>query len=234
MVPVRSIRILIPPRFVSDHWAVKMQIDSDSVTAHRCYLHNRSQVPHIRPERDEIAPNALFAQLLTHCTRPAPMTYPVCNAWIAANTWALIDCRNAALRQHAPQPELCTIRKAIQKKVKWDHAIRLQRTGEEIQAHLDNNNAAEAWRLVKVWYRHNERAVPLTPADLTAIKQEYRALYTKQEPTGAPICSMVTYNIPDGIPDEDEIANAVRMLWSGWASGASGMSVEDIKQWHTE
>jgi len=45
---------------------------------------------------------------------------------------------------------------------------------------------------------------------------------------------MVTYNIPDGIPDEDEIAKVTRTLRSGWAPGASGMSVEDIKQWYTK
>ncbi len=211
-----------------------MQIDSDSATAHRRYLHNRLQVPHIRPERDKIAPNAMFAQLLAHRTQPTPMTYPVRDAWIAADTWTLIDRRNATLRQHAPQLELRAIRKAIRKKVKRDRATRLQWTGEEIQAHLDDNNAAEAWRLVKVWYRHNEQVVPPTPANLTAIEREYRALYTKQEPPGAPIRGMVTYAIPDGIPDEDEIATAVRMLRSGQAAGASGMSTEDIKRWHTE
>jgi len=234
MVPTRSARIVIPPWFVSDHWAIKLQIYSSHLSTHRRYLHNRSRLPNVRPEPDEQLPNQVFTQLLTHHKRPTPATYPAWDAWIAVDTWALIDKRNAALRRCAPQPELRTIRKSIRKKIKRDRAIRLRNTGEEIEKHLSNDNAKEAWRLVKVWYRHNARAVPPTPADLQAIDRDYRALYTEQTPPEEPVRGLVTFNIPDETPAEDEIIMAMKTLRSGRAPGASGMSVEDIKRWYAE
>jgi len=98
MVPVKSIRIVIPPRFVSDHWAVKLQIHSSTTQEHSRYMHNRSRLPSVRPEADEAIPNAIFTELLTHHNRIPPPAYPLRDAWIARDTWTLIDQRNAALR----------------------------------------------------------------------------------------------------------------------------------------
>jgi len=86
-VDVHSIRVVIPPRFHSDHWAVKLKIKSSSLQAHRRYIHNRSQLPHVRPEHDEQGPNRLFAELMTHHARIPPIVYPSCDAWIANDTW---------------------------------------------------------------------------------------------------------------------------------------------------
>jgi len=103
------------------------------------------------------------------------------------DTWALIDKRNAALRRCAPQPELRAICKNIRKKIKCNRAIQLRNTGKEIEKHLSNNNAKEAWHLVKVWYCHNAQAVPPTPANLQAIDRDYWALYTEQMPPDDPV-----------------------------------------------
>ncbi len=63
-VPVQSIRLIIPPRFHSDHWAVKLQINSSGVKAHHRYTHNRTQLPRIPALPDEGWPNMLFNELL--------------------------------------------------------------------------------------------------------------------------------------------------------------------------
>jgi len=233
-VPVKFIRIIDPPRFISDHLAIKIQLISSTTQEHSRYLHNRTQLPAVQPKRDEKEPNRMFHQLMTHRTRTMPQTRPARDAWIAQDTWALIDRRNAALRRMAPSEELRPLRKAIRRKIKRDRAARLQTTGREIETHLEADDPKEAWRLVKLWYRHNERAPPPTPADLTAMGKEFSELYKQQTPYGDPIRGMVSYDVPDGVPDMAEIQEALKGLKNGRAPGASGMSVEDIKRWASE
>ncbi len=233
-VNIRSLRLVIPPKFHSDHLAIKLQIYSSTLRTHRRYLHQRSCLPTIRPEQDEQEPNRLFTQLMEFHTRQPPATYPPRDAWIANDTWALIDQRTAALKRGAPPSELRPLRKEIRKKIRRDRATRLQKTGEEIEAHLDADDPREAWRLVKVWYRQQARAPPPTPADLETIGLEYKALYTRQEPPGEPIRGQVTYAITDQIPSGAEIAAALKTLHNGRAPGTSGMRVEDLKRWHSE
>ncbi len=229
-----SICIVIPPRFHSDHWAVKLQIRSSTPQDHRRYIHNRSQLPHVRPKPDEKGPNQKFEELLTHRIPILPVTYPSRDAWIANDTWVLIDKRNAALKRLATPNKLRPLRKAIRKKVRQDRATRLALTGNKIQTHLDADDPKEAWRLVKVWYRHQAHTLPPTSMDLRNIGKDYHNLFTQQEPPGEPIHGLVTYDIPDNIPDGDEIGSAIKTLCNGCAPAASGMKVEDLKKWHAE
>ncbi len=115
----------------------------------------------------------------------------------------------------------------------WD--AWLQKTGDEIQAHLDANETTDAWRLVKVWYQHYAKATPPMPMDLHQIGQEYRALYMQQTLLpGNPIRGMVTFNISDEVLDELEIVVALCSLQSGRAPGPSGMTVKDLKKWYAD
>jgi len=134
----------------------------------------------------------------------------------------------------APSTELRPLHKAIHKHIKQDRAIRLQTTGTEIETHLDAEDPREAWRLVKVWYRKNAKATPPTPADLAAMGKAFKELYTPRPSPGEPIRGLVTYAIPDMIPDHDKIMAAAESLHTRWAPGASGMRAEDIQQWAIE
>jgi len=205
-VNVRSMRLVIPPKFHSDHWAVKIQIRSLTLRTHHRYLRTQASFPAIPPVQDKHGPNLLFQQLMQHHHRHSPTAYPPRDAWIAADTWRLIDQRTAALKHLAVPAELNPLRKEIQKHICRDRAARLQQTGEEIEVHLDADDPREVWRLIKVWYRQHARAMPPMPADSTAIGQEYQALYTRQEPPGEPICGLITYAILDGTPGGEEIA----------------------------
>jgi len=138
---------------------------------------------------------------MAHWVRTTLLAWPTRDAWIVDDTWALIDQRNAAKCQMATPEELRPLRKAIHHKVKQDCDACLQVTGTEIKTHLDVDNPKEAWRLVKLWYRHNARAPPPTPANLMAMGREFSELYKQQTPPGEPIWGMVSYAIPDGIPD---------------------------------
>jgi len=89
----------------------------------------------------------------------------------------------------------------------------------------------EAWWLVKVWYCHQAHTPPLTLADLSNIGRDYHNLYMRQEPPGEPIHGMVSLDIPDDIPNNNEIVNTVKTLHNGCTPGASGMKVKDLKWW---
>jgi len=117
---VRSLRVVNPPGYHSDHLALKLQLHSSTAQAHWWYLNNQSQLPSVQAAADEGWPNAIFQQLLTHHDRPIAVSYPPRDAWIAQDTWRLIDQRTAALKRHAAQVEVCVLRKAIRKKIKRD------------------------------------------------------------------------------------------------------------------
>jgi len=97
-VPVQSLRLIIPPRFHSDHWAIKLQIRSSGARVHNRYIHNRTQLPRVPALPDEGGPNRLFNELLSLHNRPQPIEYPARDNWIATDTWSLIDQRNSALK----------------------------------------------------------------------------------------------------------------------------------------
>jgi len=64
--------------------------------------------------------------------------------------------------------------------------------------------------------------------------KEFRELYAPQPSIGDLVRGLVTFTIPDGIPDQEEINEVLRALRNGWALGASGMTVEDLKWWYEE
>jgi len=91
----------------------------------------------------------LFTELLNFHNCQQASTYPSREAWIAADTWSLIDQCNAALKQLAMSNVLQPLWKAIHKKIHHDQATWLQQTGNTIQTHLNNDEPHEAWQLVK-------------------------------------------------------------------------------------
>jgi len=212
-----------------------MKIPSANNQAHQRYLYSRSQLPAVQAAADKGEQNVVFTQLLSHHECPVALTFPAHDGWIAPDTWQMIDRRTAALKRHATQDKLSPLRKEIRQMISRDQDARLQKTGNKIQAHLDANEMTDAWRLVKVWYRHYAKAAPLTPMDLHWIGQEYRTLYMQQPPPpGDPIWGMVTFDISDEVPAESEIVVALRSLRLGWALGPSGMTVEDLKKWYAD
>ncbi len=96
-IAVKLIWLVVPPWFQSDHWAIKLQICSDSTWGHCQYLQNQSHLPTVVPALDKQEPNQLFAQLLMFHKQQAQPMHPPQDAWIALNMWALIDQRNMAL-----------------------------------------------------------------------------------------------------------------------------------------
>jgi hypothetical protein len=57
-------------------------------------------------------------------------------------------------------------------------------------------------------------------------------LYTAQPPTIPPINTHVTYQVNEDAPDEEEIVKALYQLRRNKSPGASGITVEDLQNWH--
>jgi len=87
---------------------------------------------------------------------------------------------------------------------------------------------------VKVWYRENAKAPLPTPANIAAMGQEFCELYTPQPLPGKPVQGLISFPISDSMPDSDKILAAAMSLRTSQAPGASGMMVEDVKQWAQE
>ena len=70
--------------------------------------------------------------------------------------------------------------------------------------------------------------------DEEATRHEYATLFTDEEPKAVPI--PIIYNPPEGIddqpPDEAEVVAALKKLKLGKSPGASGIRVEDLREWH--
>jgi hypothetical protein len=83
--------------------------------------------------------------------------------------------------------------------------------GEAIEAHLASGDLKEAWHALKAWYRHTTGR-PMKPSreDMSAVEQEYSALFSARPSPGDPIPVTVSPSpVADQPPDEAEIACAV-------------------------
>jgi hypothetical protein len=71
--------------------------------------------------------------------------------------------------------------------------------------------------------------------DMRQLEREYSSLYCAVQPIGNPL--PIHYHpvpIPDGVPSDEEILEAVKKLKSGRAPGSSGLRVDQIKEWALE
>jgi hypothetical protein len=108
----------------------------------------------------------------------------------------------------------------------------MEMAGEAIEAHLASGDLKEAWHALKAWYRHTTGR-PMKPSreDMSAVEQEYSALFSARPSPGDPIPVTVSPSpVADQPPDEAEIACAVRRLHNGRAPGPSRIRAEDLKE----
>ena len=113
-------------------------------------------------------------------------------------------------------------------------ADRKARTAEAGAASLGEGKAKEAWGKLQAWYKHaGDRPQKPSRQDLRAVTEEYRALYTKDHPPLGEVIPVLAgpCHVLDEIPNEEEIATAVRRLRAGEAPGPSGMKTDHLKSW---
>jgi hypothetical protein len=107
------------------------------------------------------------------------------------------------------------------------------RVGQSIEAELRGGDVQEAFQLLKGWYRAatevEARPCPQTMARQT---EERIALYTRRTPPGEPLPININPTpIPDGVPTDSEVRDAVGELTNGRSGGASKIRAEHMKEW---
>jgi hypothetical protein len=85
--------------------------------------------------------------------------------------------------------------------------------------------------LLQSWYKHaGDRPPRPTRLDIRKVTNEYKELYQRNPPIEDPIDAHVApFSINDDIPDNSEIATAIRQLKNGKAPGPSGLRAERLK-----
>ena len=111
----------------------------------------------------------------------------------------------------------------------------METAGTDVEKLLggDPQNAKEAWRRLKGWYKAAvNRAPPPAQATLERITAERVDLYIYVPSQGENIPVTVTpAAVDDLVPMEDEIADAVKKLRRNRSGGLSGMRAEHPKGW---
>ncbi len=125
------------------------------------------------------------------------------------------------------------MKRGILSSLKDDRIEQTKRVGQSIEAELRGGDVQEAFRLLKGWYRAatevEARPCPQTMERQTA---ERIALYTGRTPPGEPLpINVDPAPIPDGVPTDSEVRDAVGELTNGRSGGASRMRAEHMKEW---
>ena len=224
-----------PQCFSSDHYMVKGLLLSAPLHRNRRYLNGRQRYPLKAPKVGPDSPLAdqLFQRLKDACPTPAPRGRKRVQ-WISANTWALVDQRSALRRTpNFTQARLRALNRRVKASLKEDRRRRVEEAGQAIEAALGHHDAKGAWTRAKAWYRQAEDRPPKpSRQELGQVTSEWTNLYTAIPPPGDPIEVMVSpFDIPDGTPTEDEIADAVGRLKRGKAPGPTGIRSDHLKDW---
>jgi hypothetical protein len=128
------------------------------------------------------------------------------------------------------------MKRGIWNSLKDDRIARTKRVGQSIEAKLGGGDVQEAFRLLKGWYRAATE-VEARPCPQTMERQtkERIALYTRRTPPGEPLpINIDPTPIPDGVPTNSEVREAVGELANGRSGGASKMRAEHMKEWLQE
>ncbi len=156
------------------------------------------------------------------------------NQWISNPTWAIINKR-AILQQQGKlsQKAAHLIGRQITAGLKGDCAKQAAVAVEKIEGHLVAKEPKKAWWSLKGWYKAATNCAPkaskMSLATQTAIRI---ALYGRVASQGDPIPIHVNKaDIPDNIPSDRELREAMRALQNGRAAGTTGLQAEHIKVW---
>jgi hypothetical protein len=226
------------PNYISDHLMVTGGIRSGEKADNIKYLRSRRKFPlrnrtsttttnnDINNEYDKLKQSIKIQDPEVERRAKAP--------WISKETWKLIDARASKSKsQSFKTGEQKRLSRCIERSLNRDRKQRTTDAGNEIKRNLKDGQLKKAWKILKHWYKHyGDRPPKPTRQDLQKVSHEYRILYSNTQPPGDPINTHIStcFTIDDEIPDDDEIAAAIRSLRPGKAPGPSGIRAEQIKE----
>jgi hypothetical protein len=208
---------------------------SDPKLEHVRYLRARQTFP-IQKQHTSIPPDTVNDEYdkLKRCIKlQAPHVERQAKAsWITNDTWKLIDAQTSKNKNRSFQPgERQRLSRRIKRALQRDCKQRTIKSGDEIEHNLQAGRLKTAWRVLQTWYKHTgDRPPRPTRLDLRKITNEYKELY-RANPTFDDLLDihLTPFLINDGIPDNHEIATAVRKLRNGKAPGPTGLRAEHLK-----
>jgi hypothetical protein len=212
------------------------KIRSAKLKENRKYLMGRKRFPlRIPTARPLKKPESLFEDLRLSAEKQETEKRRVAS-WISAETWGLVDTRTSLRREvNHDRAAIRCLDRAVKASLKADRKRRVEVAGANVEAFLmaDPPDLQAAWNAMKGWYRDaGDRAPPPARSTLEKVTTERAALYRKEEPPGDPIPIMVEpVEVPDDVPDEGEIADAVMRLRNNRSGGPSGIRGEHLKAW---
>jgi hypothetical protein len=206
------------------------------------YLRSRRRFPIRNRTNTTIPPNnidAEYEKLKRHFQIQTSTVERQAKApWISDDTWKLIDARASKAKNRSFKPgEQQRLSRRIKRALARDRKQRTITAGKTIEHHLQQGRLQQAWNNLKHWYKHaSDRPPKPTRLDLQTISNEYRTLYSQIQPPDEPLNIHIPapYDIDDTIPDEKEIATAVRQLKNGRVPGPSGIRAEYLKELQTQ
>ena len=114
-----------------------------------------------------------------------------------------------------------------------DRNRRMEHTLKQAEA-LVESDPKRSFQLLASWYKRHEGVnLPLARCEMEELEMEYGKLYQAVPTTGEPLRGPVgtAWEIPDSIPEEEEIRQALKPLRRGKASGPSRVQVDHLKDW---
>jgi exonuclease III len=223
------------PRYDSDHRLIKGILRLQSTKDQLQYMRQRSKFPITIQPSEYSSADKIMEKLSKEIEKPEKVKDRQ-NSWITEGTWQLID-KKADARRKKDADLVQELKKQINKNLKEDRKARTDRVAEQIEKHLMKNQVKEAYETLQGWYKDiSGRAPKPTYNDESETRAEYEKLFSKEDPPGTaiPIHIRPRPEIADGPPTEEEVVQALKKMRLRKSPGASGIRVEDLRNWHHE
>jgi hypothetical protein len=154
------------------------------------------------------------------------------SSWISVATWTLID-QKAAARKRGDAATLRVLKKSVQRALRKDRRARAAAAAATATAYLGQGQIRKAFGAIKGWYKDvGPRPHKPSREDINITRAEYENLFAEEEPCDDPIpLHIEAVPVNDEPPTEDEVVESVRKLRNNKASGATGITAENVKGW---
>jgi len=235
---IRKYKIRDPRHFVTDHKLVCGYLISNELKENKNYLKGRTLFPHRTPKMGPSSKMDSLFQDIETAGKPtsSERRQGPRSGWISDETWRIVDQKNAFRRSPGyNQTEYRCLNRRLKLAFKSDRKRRCATAGALAEAELSNGNTREAWTIVRSWYS-SASCRPPSPSreDLKKVTDDRINLYTKDATPDALPILVAPFDISDDVPDDCEIAEAVKKLRNGKAPGPSKVRAEKLKEWLKE
>lgn len=233
----RSMRIIDPPRYDSDHYLLAATLWANKPKEHQEYLRGRKAIPPTGNAnlKTEVS-DSRFTELLRYKhDQKTPTNNGHRPDWISEATWLLMNRRLQLTKSgKLTARRRKQLKRQVQSSLRRDRKKRAEEAGKMIETLLGSGDYSGAWDVAKRWYQKiTGRQPPPAREALNETSDTYEELYRQSHPPGDPLPTPtgIHINVRDDPPSENETIQHIRRLRNDKAPGASGLRAEDLKRW---